>query len=58
MDILEYADLMSSLVLVDHFPASSSIQHPNSLVAAFWSIFVPPTESLVTKSTSALERSM
>ena len=58
MDIHEYAVLKSSLVLEDQFSASSSTEHPNNVVAAFWSIFGPPTESLVTKSTFALERSM
>ena len=53
--ILEYADFISSLVLVDQLPASSSIQHPNNLVTDFWSISASPTESFVTKSVLALE---
>ena len=53
IEILEYADLTSSLVLVLQLPASSSIQQPNIFVAAFWSILVPFTLSLVTKSTLA-----
>ena len=54
IDILEYADLTNSRVLVLQLPASSSIQHPRIFVADFWSIFVPFIVSLVTKSTLAL----